>query len=280
MWRVGVPAWLALVCAVIAASAGAQTSPAIRELRLAVEPLLARSGILPRLVEPFETHRGVRVVVQALPGKEALELGSRGGVDVVWVNAPRAEVQYLNQGFYVDRRLVLYTDQVLLGPPADPARVRGSRDILTAFRHIAKQRAVFISHGERAPGYALEQEIWKRARVTPETSWYVRADSARDAIGMAASRGGYVLADRSSADAAVAQGGVRIVLEGMRPLRRGYYVMTVNPNRFAGVNAADGKAFVDYLISPPAQDVIRALGAGDDRRPDFLPGAGQRDFDS
>ena len=247
-----------------------------RELRVAVEPSLQRSGLLDRLLPPFEAARGCRVVVRALAAKEALELGASGGADVVWVSAPRAEGQYLNLGFYLERRLVLYSEQVLMGPPGDPAGVRGSRDVVTAFRRIARRPATFVSRGERAESYAQERTIWRRAGVSPRAPWYVQVDLGKEAaLDLAARRGAYTLADRATAEAPGS--GLEIVLQGMRPLWRGYDVMTVNPNRFPSVNHADARALVDYLLSPAAQDVIGAMDLDGDGRPDFFPGAGRRE---
>lgn len=264
----------------MAAPVEAQPGGGGRELRVAVEPLLQRSGLLERLLPPFEAAHGVRVAVRALPAKEALELGASGGTDLVWVGAPRTEVQYLNQGFYLDRRLVLYTDHVLMGPPGDPAGVRGSKDTAAAFRRIAQHKAPFVSRGERAETYALEQEIWKRARVSPRAPWYLRVDSGKEeGLALAASRGAYTLVDRAAAEPLLAKGQLQIVLEGMRPLRRGYHVLEVNPNRFPKVNYSDARALADYLVSPAAQETIRGLDVDQDGKPDFFPGAGRREPD-
>jgi len=240
--------------------------------------MLDRSGLLERLLPPFEAAHGVRVVMRPMPAKEALELGASGGTDLVWVNAPRTELQYLNQGFYLDRRLVLYSDYVLVGPPSDPAGLRGGKDTTAAFRSIARQKVAFISRGERAASHALEQEIWKRARVSPGAPWYVRVESGKeDALALAVSRGAYTLVDRAAAEPLLAKNQLQVVLEGIRPLRRGYHIMEVNPNRFPKVNYVDAKAFADYLLSPAAQETIRGLDADQDGKPDFFPGAGWRE---
>lgn len=276
--RRGVWGVLLILALVPAATARAQPAGTARELRIAVDPILPRSGLLEQLVPKFEAARGLHVVIRALPAREALELGASGGVDLVWVSAPRLEVQYLNQGFYLDRRHVLYTDQVLVGPPGDSAGVRGSKDTATAFRRLARHAAPFVSRGERAETRALELEIWKRARVTPRAPWYLQTDAGKDeALALAASRGAYMLVDRAAADPFVAKGQLQIVLQGMRPLRRGYYAMVVNPNRFPKVNHTDAQAFADYLVSPAAQETIQGVDLDQDGKRDFFPGAGRTD---
>jgi len=267
---------LLLILLATPVAAGAQASGGAREMRLAVEPVLERSGLLERLLPAFEAAHGVRVVVRVLAAKDALELGASGGTDLVWVSAPRAQVQYLNQGFYLDRRLVVSTDHVLVGPPGDPARVRGSPDTATAFRRIGQKKAAYVSCRAPMASYAVEQEIWKRTRLTPTPPWYVRVESGHDAVVLAADRGGYTLVDRSTAQPLIDQGRLQIVLANMQPLRRGFHVMEVNPNRFPGANYRDAKALADYLVSPAAQEIIHGLAASRPGTPDLLPGAGPR----
>jgi len=67
------------------------------------------------------------------------------------------------------------------------------------------------------------------------------ASDKEEALELAASRGAYTLADRTAAEA----------------------------------NQLDAKAFADYLLSPAAQEAIRALDVDHDDEPDFFPDAGR-----
>lgn len=251
-------AW-GLVTALVLMGVAVSVAPAAGgEVRVLVDPVVGRSGLLERILPAFEAARGARVVWEIRPSKEALEAGAAGRADAVWVHAPRQELQYLNQGFYLDRRLVLAADYVLAGPPADPARVRGLRRVVAAFRRIAERRAPFVSAGDGAGSQALERELWQKAGVTPGPPWYTRAAFGREAA-LAAERGAYVLLPRRQAAALPA--GLRVLLEGVRPLRRAYHWMEVNPHRFAGVNHAEARALGDYLLSSPTQQLIGRIAA-------------------
>jgi tungstate transport system substrate-binding protein len=271
--------WLLALAALAVATGAARAQPSTGgELRVAVDADLQRSGLPDRLLPGYQERRGVRVSLRGLPSKTALELGAAGQVDAVWVHAPRLEVLYLNQGFYLDRRLVMYTDYVLAGPPADPAGVRGSRRAAAAFREIARRQAPFVSGGKQTAAYGLEQELWTRARVVPAPPWYRLEDAgAAGAVASAAATGGYVLAERSALASALEAGRLEVVVDGVRPLRSGYYVMDVNPHRFATVNHAEARAFGDYLLSPAAQEAIRAFGTERAGRPVFFSGVGASD---
>lgn len=255
--------------------AGGPPVAAPRELRIAAEPELKQSGLLDRLLPPFEQTHGVRVSLHVRSDKEALELGAAGGADVVWVHAPRLGLQYVNQGFYLGRHLVMYTDYVLAGPPGDPARVKGLKRVVLAFRRIAERKAAFVSRGEAAGSHLLEQDLWEKAGGKPGPPWYIRLDVGQaEALAVAAEKGAYILVDRSSVAELRRAARLQVLLEGLRPLRREYHVMEVNPRLFPSVNHRDARALVEYLLSPAAQELIRTFSADDDGGPVFFPGAG------
>jgi tungstate transport system substrate-binding protein len=261
LWRrVGACALVVGAALPVARGAVGSTGPA---LHLVVDPLPGRSGLLERLLPPFEAGRGVRVTVEvAASSKEALEIGAAGRADAVLVRAPRQEVQYVNQGFYLDRRLVMRMEYVLAGPPGDPARVRSSRRPVVAFRRIAERQASFVSH----PGTRLiEEELWTQARVVPRPPWYSQVgDGPEEVLALAAARSAYVLVDRARV-ATLPEPALVVVLEGVGALRSEFHYLEVNPHRFPRVRYADARALGDYLVSAPVQEAIRAsvaAGAG------------------
>jgi tungstate transport system substrate-binding protein len=57
---------------------------------------------------------------------QAIELGRRGEADALLVHSPAAEARLVAEGGAGRRLLVMHNDFVLLGPPEDPAGVRGA----------------------------------------------------------------------------------------------------------------------------------------------------------
>ena len=72
---------------------------------------------------------------------------------------------------------------------------------------------------------------------------------------------------------------LRIMVEGDRALRNIYSVMEVNPANGPHVNAAGGKAFADFMVSPEVQRIIRTFGVDRYGQPLFVPIAGKREGD-
>src|SRR5207245_1571166 len=120
-----------------------------RDVILATTTSTQDSGLLDTLVPVFERQSGYRVKVIAVGTGQSLAMGARGDADVVLAHAPALEQKYLAEGVFLERRLVMYNDFVLVGPPRDPARIRGLRRLAEAMRRIAETGSPFVSRGDQ-----------------------------------------------------------------------------------------------------------------------------------
>src|SRR5512146_2652311 len=118
-----------------------------RSIVLATTTSTQDSGLLDRLVPLFRTATGIEVKVIAVGTGAALDMAARGDADAVLVHAWTSEKKYIASGDITEGVLVMHNDFLLVGPPTDPARVRGSADAVTAMRAIAT-RGPFISRGD------------------------------------------------------------------------------------------------------------------------------------
>lgn len=234
------------------------------------------SGLLDSLVPLFERQAGYTVKTVAVGTGAALKLGAQGEADVVLVHAPALELAYAREGTLIDRRLVMHNDFVLVGPPADPAGVRGLRAAAEAFRRIAAARATFVSRGDNSGTHIKEKALWKAAGVAPARGWYVESGQGMGAtLILASEKLAHTLSDRGTYLAFAKRVELAILVEGDRPLLNVYHVMRPDPARFPRVNAAGGKAFADFMVAPATQDLIRTFGVAKYGSPLFFPDAGQ-----
>lgn len=110
--------------------------------------------------------RGARVSTSV--SGQAIALGRKGEADVLLVHSPDDEQKLVADGVGVNRRIVMHNDFILLGPPADPARVRGPPSPEEALRRIAKAGALFVSRGDSSGTHAREKALWKAAALAPD----------------------------------------------------------------------------------------------------------------
>src|SRR5881397_1892406 len=107
-----------------------------RDLLLATTTSTRDEGLLDSLLPVFEKQSGYAVKVIAVGSGEALDLGRRGDADVVLSHAPAAERALVDSGYFARRRLVMHNVFFIVGPPDDPARIRGMRSAVAALRSI------------------------------------------------------------------------------------------------------------------------------------------------
>jgi tungstate transport system substrate-binding protein len=267
---------LALVLAMCPAHAAAQRAPVILSTTTSTQD----SGLLDVLVPLFERQTGYTVKTIAVGTGQALALAARGEADVVLAHAPALEKKYVAEGKMLDRRLVMYNDFVIIGPPNDPAKIKGMKRAADAMKAIAASSARFVSRGDNSGTHVLEKSLWTLAGVEPHGAWYIEAGQGMGAtLGIADDRNAYTLTDRGTFLAFQKRVRLPILVEGDRPLLNLYSVMKVNPSNGPKVNAAGGAAFADFMVSADVQKLIKAFGVDKHGQALFEPVAGTKEED-
>lgn len=238
------------------------------------------SGLLDVLVPMFERKTGLSVKTISVGTGQALALAARGEADVTLAHAPTLEKKYVAEGKMLNRRLVMYNDFVIVGPPEDPARVRATKKAAEAMKLIAGGGARFVSRGDNSGTHNLEKALWKLAGIEPKGAWYIESGQGMGAtLTIANDRNAYTLTDRATYLAFQKRLQLAVALEGDKPLLNIYSVMEVNPANGSKVNVAGGKAFADFMVSSEIQAAIKTFGVEKFGRPLFVPIAGMREED-
>jgi tungstate transport system substrate-binding protein len=218
-----------------------------------------QSGLFGHILPIFEEANGIAVRVIAQGTGQALETGRRGDADVVFVHAEPAEIQFVEEGYGVERFPVMYNDFIIVGPDNDPAGIVGGRDAVAAFSAIAEAEATFASRGDDSGTHQAERALWAEAGIEPQGAWYREVGSGMGpTLNTAAEMPAYTLADRGTWISFENRRDLEILVEGDDRLFNQYGVILVNPERHPHVKAEAGQAFIDWLISPQGQ---RAIGS-------------------
>ncbi|MBN2338493.1 MAG: substrate-binding domain-containing protein [Acidobacteria bacterium] len=226
-------------------------------LRFATTTSVQDSGLLPFLLPRFEERYRCRVHVIAVGTGQALRLASSGDVDLVLVHAPDAELEFVKQGYGINRKTLMVNDFVILGPPADPARIRGMKSASEALAAIAGRGAVFVSRGDDSGTHHKERAIWKKAGITPSGPRYLEIGQGMGAaLTMAGEKGAYTISDRATYLGRRERRKLEVLSEGDPDLLNHYSAIQVNPARFPTVNAPLARELVHWLCSPEGQKLI------------------------
>ena len=232
------------------------------------------SGLFGHLLPLFTAKTGITARVVAQGTGQAIDTARRGDADVLFAHAKTQEEKFVADGFGVQRFDVMYNDFILIGPAADPAGARG-RGILGGLKRIAERGAAFVSRGDRSGTHAAELALWKEAGLDPAASkpaWYREIGQGMGAaLNTAKAMNAYTLADRGTWLAFKNRQGMAIAVEGDQRLFNQYGIILVSPQKHAHVKAAEGQAFVDWIISAEGQAAIASFKLNGE--PLFFPNA-------
>ena len=218
------------------------------------------SGLFGHVLPLFKAKTGIDVRVVAQGTGQALDTGRRGDADVVFVHAKSLEEKFIAEGNGVKRHPVMYNDFVLVGPKADPAGIKGTKDIAAALGAIKAKQAAFVSRGDRSGTHNAELGLWKAAGIDiakEKGPWYREIGQGMGAaLNTSGGLGAYTLSDRATWIAFKNKGDLVIAVEGDKRLFNQYGVILVNPQKHPSVKREFGQQFIDWLISPQGQAAI------------------------
>jgi tungstate transport system substrate-binding protein len=224
------------------------------------------SGLFKHILPIFKAKTGIDVRVVAQGTGQALATARKGDADVVFVHDRVAELRFVEEGFGVDRREVMYNDFIIVGPKADPAKVAASKDVIGSLKKIAASQSPFASRGDKSGTNAAELRYWKQAEIDPQTgkgTWYRETGSGMGpTLNTASAMGAYAFTDRGTWLSFKNPGELIIVVEGDNKLFNQYGVMLVNPAKYPHVKKDLGMQFVDWVTSPEGQAAIAGYKVG------------------
>jgi tungstate transport system substrate-binding protein len=238
-------------------------APAQERLKLATTTSVQDSGLLPYLLPHFEKLCNCRVDAIAVGTGQALRLGANGDVDLVLVHDPQSERRFVEDGFGVGRVTFMENDFIILGPPADPARIRGLKDASKAMSSIRTAGATFVSRGDESGTHVKEKSLWQRAGLKPGGPWYLEIGQGMGAVlTMANEKQAYTLCDRATYLARRNLMNLQVIVEGDPDLINYYSTILVNPQRFPKAKSGLARQFTAWLCSPDGQRLIGEYSVG------------------
>jgi len=256
----------------------AKAAPKQKNIILATTTSTQDTGLLDKLIPIFEKQTGYFVKTIAVGSGQAMKMGEKGEADVMLVHSPDAEKKFIEDGYGINRQLVMHNDFIIVGPGADPAKIKGTKSSAGAMKMIAQTESLFLSRGDNSGTHAKEKTLWKKAAITPAgQKWYQETGLGMgQTLSVAAEKKGYTLADRGTYLSLKKNLGLDILVEGDAALLNIYHVIEVNSAKWPKANAAGAKAFADFIVSKKTQEIIKTFGVDKYGSPLFFPDAGKK----
>lgn len=260
----------------VAGSLTLSAQPSQRMLLLASTIGPIDSGIVDFLEDRFERDSGIRVRHVGAGTGAALDLGRQGGFDLVLVHAKALEEAFVTEGFGTERIPLMYNDFVIVGPAADPAGIRGTRQATEALRKLLEKGAPFVSRGDKSGTHVAELNLWAKAGLKPSGPGYqvfAKGSEGNTATLLHTDKlGAYTVIDRASYLGLRDRISLQILVEGDEILLNHISLIPVSPAKFSRVHHAEALAFVAWLTDPDkGQKLIADFGRDKFGSPLFTP---------
>ncbi len=223
------------------------------------------SGIVSVLEDQFEKDTGIRVRHVGAGTGAALQLATKGQIDLVMAHAKSLEEKFIAEGYGTARIPLMYNDFVIVGPASDPASIKGEKSVTAALKKIMNNGSKFISRGDKSGTHVAEMELWQKAGIKPQGAWYQIYEKGSEGnvptLKYTDSQSAYTVIDRATYLALKNQIKLVILVEGDEALLNFISLIPVNPAKFPKVNDKDTMTFVKWLTSPnKGQLIIRDFG--------------------
>ncbi|MFW5922169.1 MAG: substrate-binding domain-containing protein [Halodesulfurarchaeum sp.] len=258
-------------CAGVGGSKGAQPAVAGETLTLTTTTSTYDTGLLDEIHTDFEDMYGVTVDAVAQGTGAALESARNGDSDVVMVHARGLEDEFMQNGYGINRRDLMFNDFVIVGPADDPAGIDGAGSATGALTTIAEAGASFVSRGDNSGTHTKELNLWEAAGIEPGGDWYQETGTGMgEALNIANEQGAYTFSDRGTFISQRSEIDLTILVQG--PIEDGpeilanpYGILAVNPGVHENANYDLAMAYIGWITSPEAQEAIADYTTNDEQ---------------
>jgi len=252
-----------LVLLVSSCSRSVETPADTHTVRCAVIGGMTMTGLWQEIARMFEAQTGYRVEVVATGPRPILDAAMRAGkVDLLTMHSGDITTDLVADGYGVNMRPWTRNELCIVGPPDDPAHVRGMTNGAAALRKIAGARARFVDF-EGIGSRELVHTLWRLADTEPRGDWVLKDGTVSrwNILQFARTNDAYVVVGYIPAHTGrMYAEGMEILVKGDPVMRRPFIVMETNPQKFPNANSVGARALSDFLLSDRVQNFLLEFG--------------------
>jgi tungstate transport system substrate-binding protein len=231
------------------------------------------TGVIDMIEDAFEKNHQTDLYFISVGTGLAIAHAERGDADMILVHAPSKELKFLEEGYGVNRKIIAYNYFTIVGPPDDPAGIRGM-DTTEAMETLVemgrKDESVWVSRGDDSGTHTKELELWSRmsfeAPKPGEEFWFVEAGTGMGkTLQIAEEKQGYTLTDMGTYLKYRESGlvSLEMMVVSVQSLLNVYNAIAVNPKTVLGSDFEGAMEFIEFLISEEGQVLIGEHGKED-----------------
>ena len=217
------------------------------------------SGLLDVIEEVFEKEFEIDIRFVSAGTGQAIINARNGNGDLILVHSLEDEINFVNEGYGVERHEIMYNDFIIVGPANDPANISNVNSITKAMQNLSRGHAPFLSRDDDSGTHKKEQSLWKLAGITikENDTWYLRNGLGMGiTLNMASELNAYTLSDRGTWLSFKNKGNLEVLFEKDKLLINPYAVIAVNPKKFPDSEYNNSMLFVNWLKSETGKATI------------------------
>jgi len=256
-----------LLVTLVAGTVGCKTStasplPPQQRLRVATTTSLYDTGLWGYLEPMFEEKYEVEMDIMYAGTGIALEYGRRGDVDIITIHSKAREERFVAEGYGVQRVPFAYNYFLIVGPPSDPAGIKGLSPEEAFQKLMETGSGSFVSRGDDSGTHSKEKTIWEKAGFDYEAvrdagEWYIEAGRGMGPILlMASEKQAYTLSDTGTFLSYKGKTELVPIVDKGDILLNVYSATAINPEKTPKTNIEMANNLISFLTSPEIQKLI------------------------
>ena len=247
-----------------------------RRLFISTTTSLYDTDVLAAIESDYESTHNVDLQITAVGTGIAIQQAKNGDADIVLVHAPSVELDFLEGGYGVNRKIIAYNFFTIVGPADDPAGISGKTatealDAIVAYgQSLDGSNQIWITRGDNSGTNSKEKSLWTAAGYDytelSSEAWFASTGQGMGAtLNVANQKEAYTLSDIGTYLKYYADGSIQLdaLIIEEQSLLNVYSVMAVNTENVqanqsvhSSINFNDAMNFIEYLISPETQTMI------------------------
>ena len=153
-----------------------------------------------------------------------------GDGDLLIVHSEDDENEFINRGYGLERKPLMFNDFIIIGPKEDPEKIK-EKNHKRCFHDNTKKKLSFLTRGDNS-GTHKESNALEKAGIDPKElgrEFYIDAGRGMGAtLNMAASMDAYTITDRGTWLSFNNKQDLDILFSGVPPLHNQYSVIIIN----------------------------------------------------
>jgi tungstate transport system substrate-binding protein len=252
-----------------------------RSLTISTTTSLYDTGLLEEAIAPaFREKTGI--ILRFIPKGTgaAIQDAKHGLADAIIVHARSKELQFMEEGYGVNRKVFAYNFFVIVGPENDPAGIRGlsPAEALSKIVKAGREgRVIWVSRDDGSGTNTKEISLWEMAgyryREIKNESWFRATGSGMGKTLLYTSNvNAYTLSDIGTYLKYRKDGLINldVLVDKGEELINIYSIIIVSPDKFSK-DYSGAVMLAKWLVSEEGQKIIGEYGVEEYGRPLFHP---------